>query len=159
MVAHSVVHLECDRTPYRVVLDNGRPLEARSLVIASGAQYNNPRHLNPERFVGQGIYYGATFIESQLCELDDLVVVGGGNSAGQAAVFLAQTARKVHMLVRSEHLSDSMSRYLIRRIEENPKITLRTLCRIEALEGDQHLASVRWRDQCRASGKHGDILD
>ena len=92
MVAHSVVRLECEKSPYRLVLENGKPLEARSVVIASGAQYNNPENLNLERFVGQGVYYGATFMEAQLCESEDLIVVGGGNSAGQAAVFLAQTA-------------------------------------------------------------------
>jgi len=122
MVAHSIVQLDCDKNPYRLILENGKPLEARAVVIASGAQYNNPQNLNLERFVGQGVYYGATFIEAQLCELEDLVVVGGGNSAGQAAVFLAQTARRVHMLVRSHRLSDSMSRYLVQRIEENPGI-------------------------------------
>jgi thioredoxin reductase (NADPH) len=116
-------------------------------VIASGAHYNNPGHLNLERFVGQGIYYGATFMESQLCELEDLIVVGGGNSAGQAAVFLAQTARKVHMLVRSEHLSDSMSRYLIRRIEENPGIEVHYRTEIVALEGETHLERVQWQDK------------
>lgn len=147
MVAHSVVQLNCDRSPYRLVLDNGKPLEARSVVIASGAQYNNPGHLNLERFVGQGIYYGATFIESQLCELEDLIVVGGGNSAGQAAVFLAQTARKVHMLVRSEHLSDSMSRYLIRRIEENPGIEVHFNTEVVALDGEAHLERVQWQDK------------
>lgn len=147
MVAHSVVQLDCDRSPYRVVLDNGRPLEARSLVIASGAQYNNPENLNLEKFVGQGVYYGATFIESQLCELEELIVVGGGNSAGQATVFLAQTARKVHMLVRSGRLSDSMSRYLIRRIEENPVIQVHYRTEIVALEGDTHLERVQWQDK------------
>jgi thioredoxin reductase (NADPH) len=157
MVAHSVVHLECDRSPYRVVLDNGRPLEARSLVIASGAQYNNPGHLNLERFVGQGIYYGATFMESQLCELEDLIVVGGGNSAGQAAVFLAQTARKVHMLVRSEHLSDSMSRYLIRRIEENPGIEVHYRTEIVALDGETHLERVQWQDKASLETTTQDI--
>jgi thioredoxin reductase (NADPH) len=147
MVAHSVVQLDCDRSPYRVVLDNGRPLEARSLVIASGAQYNNPENLNLEKFVGQGVYYGATFIESQVCELEELIVVGGGNSAGQAAVFLAQSARKVHMLVRSGRLSDSMSRYLIRRIEENPVIQVHYRTEIVALEGDTHLERVQWQDK------------
>src|ERR1700691_1220514 len=147
MVAHSVVHLECERSPYRGVLDNGRPLEARSLVIASGAQYNNPGHLNLERFVGQRIYYGATFMESQLCELEDLIVVGGGNSAGQAAVFLAQTARKVHMLVRSHQLSDTMSRYLIQRIEENPNIEVHYQTEITGLDGDTHLERVTWQNK------------
>jgi thioredoxin reductase (NADPH) len=127
------------------VLENGKPLEARSVVIASGAQYNNPENLNLERFVGQGVYYGATFMEAQLCESEDLIVVGGGNSAGQAAVFLAQTARKVHMLVRSQRLSDSMSRYLIQRIEENPGIEVHYKTEIVDLEGDTHLERVTWR--------------
>jgi thioredoxin reductase (NADPH) len=147
MVAHSVVQLECDKSPYRLVLENGKLLEARSVVIASGAQYNNPENLNLERFVGQGVYYGATFMEAQLCELEDLIVVGGGNSAGQAAVFLAQTARRVHMLVRSQRLSDSMSRYLIQRIEENPEIEVHYKTEIIELEGDTHLERVTWRDK------------
>ena len=147
MVAHSVVQLDCDKNPYRLVLENGKPLEARSVVIASGAQYNNPENLNLERFVGQGVYYGATFIEAQLCELEDLVVVGGGNSAGQAAVFLAQTARRVHMLVRSQGLADSMSRYLIQRIEENPGIEVHYKTELVCLEGDTHLERVTWREK------------
>jgi thioredoxin reductase (NADPH) len=147
MVAHSVVQLECDKSAYRLVLENGKLLEARSVVIASGAQYNNPENLNLERFVGQGVYYGATFMEAQLCESEDLIVVGGGNSAGQAAVFLAQTARRVHMLVRSQRLSDSMSRYLIQRIEENPGIEVHYKTEIVELEGDTHLERVTWRDK------------
>jgi thioredoxin reductase (NADPH) len=147
MVAHSVVRLECEKSPYRLVLENGKPLEARSVVIASGAQYNNPENLNLERFVGQGVYYGATFMEAQLCESEDLIVVGGGNSAGQAAVFLAQTARRVHMLVRSQRLSDSMSRYLIQRIEENPGIEVHYKTEVVSVEGDTHLERVTWRDK------------
>jgi thioredoxin reductase (NADPH) len=147
MVAHSVVRLECEKNPYRLVLENGKPLEARSVVIASGAQYNSPENLTLERFVGQGVYYGATFMEAQLCESEDLIVVGGGNSAGQAAVFLAQTARRVYMLVRSQRLSDSMSRYLIQRIEENPGIEVRYKAEIVDLEGDTHLERVTWRDK------------
>ena len=147
MVAHSVVRLECEKNPYRLVLENGKPLEARSVVIASGAQYNSPENLTLERFVGQGVYYGTTFMEAQLCESEDLIVVGGGNSAGQAAVFLAQTARRVYMLVRSQRLSDSMSRYLIQRIEENPGIEVRYKAEIVDLEGDTHLERVTWRDK------------
>ena len=100
MVAHRVVRLRCNRRPYEVVLDNGNALAARAIVISTGAQYNRPTLAHLKKFEGQGIYYGATYIESQLCEDQDVVVVGGGNSAGQAAVFLSQTARKVHMLVR-----------------------------------------------------------
>ena len=147
MVAHTVVQLDCDKNPYRLILENGKPLEARSVVIASGAQYNNPQNLNLERFVGQGVYSAATFMEAQLCESENLIVVGGGNSAGQAAVFLAQTARKVHMLVRSQRLSDSMSRYLIQRIEENPGIEVHYKTEIADLEGDTHLERVTWRDK------------
>jgi thioredoxin reductase (NADPH) len=96
------------------------------------------------------VYYGATFMEAQLCTGEEVIVVGGGNSAGQAAVFLAQTARRVHVLIRSDGLADSMSRYLIRRIEDNPAIVLHTQTTIVALEGSHHLERVRW--QARRSG-------
>ena len=145
MVAHSVTRLDCAKRPYEVVLDNGNRLAARSVVIATGAQYNKPAIASEDRFQCQGIYYGATFIESQLCENDDIVVVGGGNSAGQAAVYLSQTARRVHMLVRSHKLSDNMSRYLIQRIEENPKIELHLECEICGVEGEKHLEHVSWK--------------
>jgi thioredoxin reductase (NADPH) len=151
MLAHGVARLDCDRRPYKVVLDNGNRLAARAIVISTGAQYNKPRIPNLEKFEGQGIYYGATYMESQLCEHEDIVVVGGGNSAGQAAVFLSQTAGKVHMLVRSSQLSDTMSRYLIQRIEENPAIELHFKTEIVGLEGDAHLERVTWRSN--ASGE------
>jgi thioredoxin reductase (NADPH) len=151
MVAHGVVRLECARRPYKVVLDNGNQLAARSVVIATGAEYRRPPIANLEKFTGQGVYYGATFMEAQLCGNDDVIVVGGGNSAGQAAAFLAQTANKVHMLVRSSGLAESMSRYLIQRIEENPGIELHYNTEIVALEGDSQLEQVTWRN--RASGE------
>jgi thioredoxin reductase (NADPH) len=147
MLAHSVVRLDCNGGPYKVVLDNGSKLTARTIVISTGAQYKKPAIANLEKFEGQGIYYGATFMESQLCEQDEIVVVGGGNSAGQAAVFLSQTARKVHMLVRSGQLSDTMSRYLIRRIEENPAIELHYKTEIVKLEGETRLERVTWQDK------------
>ncbi len=146
MVAHSVVQLNCKRRPYEVVLDNGNVLAARAVVISTGAQYNKPPIANLKKFEGQGIYYGATYIESQLCEDEDVVVVGGGNSAGQAAVFLSQTARKVYMLVRSGELSDTMSRYLIRRITENPAIELHYKTEIVGLQGETQLERVSWLD-------------
>ena len=98
------------------------------------------------------MYYCATFNEAQLCRGEEVVVVGGGNSAGQAAVFLASTAKRVHMLVRSGGLAESMSRYLIRRIEENPAIDLRTCTEVVAVEGTDHLERVRWREKDRRSG-------
>jgi thioredoxin reductase (NADPH) len=129
------------------VLDNGNTLAARTVIIATGAHYNKPAISNLEKFKGQGVYYGATYMESQLCEGEAVVVVGGGNSAGQAAVFLAQSARKVYMLVRSGRHSDTMSRYLIQRIESNPAIELRYRAELVGLEGDKHLERVTWQDK------------
>jgi thioredoxin reductase (NADPH) len=147
MIAHSVVRLNCDRRPYEVLLDSGEALATRAIVIATGAQYNKPRLDNLEMFEGKGIYYGATYIESQLCGGDEVAVVGGGNSAGQAAVFLSQTTSKVHMLVRSGELSSTMSRYLIQRLTENPGIDLHLNTEIVGLEGDGRLERVTWRDR------------
>ena len=147
MVAHSVVKLECDHQPYKLFLEDGTVLSARAIVIATGAQYNKPEIADLQKFEGQGIYYGATYIEAQLCGNDDVIVVGGGNSAGQAAVFLSQTARKVHMLVRSGGLAESMSRYLIQRISENPAIDLHCNTEIARLEGDKQLERVGWKDK------------
>lgn len=147
MLAHSVVRLDCSSRPYGIVLDNGTTLAARAVVISTGAQYNKPQLANLPKFEGQGIYYGATHMESQVCAGEDVIVVGGGNSAGQAAVFLAQEGHKVHMLVRSERLSETMSRYLIQRIEENPGITLHFKTEITGLEGEAHLELVTWQDK------------
>lgn len=147
MVAHSIVKLNCDRRPYQLFLDDGNVLSARAIVIATGAQYNKPPIANLKKFEGQGVYYGATYIESQLCGDEEVIVVGGGNSAGQAAVFLSQTARKVYMLVRSKGLSETMSRYLIQRIAENPKIELHCNTEIVSLDGGDRLERVGWRDK------------
>lgn len=111
----------------------------------AGRAYTQAQKFGAE-VMDAGIYYGTTFVESQLCRDEEVVVVGGGNSAGQAAIFLAQTTKCVHMLVRSGGLAESMSRYLIRRIEENPAINLRTHTEIVALEGSGHLERVRWRN-------------
>src|SRR5205823_12253168 len=112
---------------------------ARSVIIATGAEYRRLALENLSQFEGNGVYYGATFVESQLCAAEDVIVVGGGNSAGQAAVFLVHTARHVYLLVRSGGLADSMSRYLVRRIEETPSISLLPNTEITALEGSNHL--------------------
>jgi thioredoxin reductase (NADPH) len=114
-------------------------------VIATGAQYRRLPLENLSRFEGAGGYYAATFVEAQLSSREEVIVVSGGNSAGQAAVFLAETTMRVHMLTRSAGLAESMSRYLIRRIEQTPTIVLRPHIEIEALEGGDHLESVRWR--------------
>lgn len=147
MVAHSIVKLDCAQRPYKLVLDNGTALSARAIVIATGAQYKKPAIPNLKKFEGQGVYYGATFMESQLCGGDDIIVVGGGNSAGQAAVFLSQAAGKVHMLVRSGGLAETMSRYLIQRITENPAIELHCRTELVGLEGETQLERVAWIDK------------
>ena len=147
MVGHSVARLDCAKRPYEVVLENGNRLATRAVVIATGAQYNKPDLSNFDKLQCQGIYFGATFMEAQYCGGDDVVVVGGGNSAGQAAVYLSETANKVHMLVRSGSLAQSMSRYLIQRIEENPKIELLLNTEISAIDGEKHLQHVTWRNK------------
>jgi thioredoxin reductase (NADPH) len=157
MIAHDVVQLDCEKRPYKVVLDNGTKLATRALVIATGAQYKKPHIPNLQKFEGQGVYYGATYMEAQLCENEDVIVVGGGNSAGQAAVYLSQTARKVYMLVRSGQLSDTMSRYLIQRIEQNPAIELHYKTEVVGLEGNEHLESVTWRDNATGQSSVHDI--
>jgi thioredoxin reductase (NADPH) len=151
MVARSVTRLNCDSRPYRLTLDDGHEVAARTVVLATGAQYNKPALANIEAFSGRGIYYNATFMEAQLCSGQQVVVIGGGNSAGQAAVYLAQHTAGVTMLVRSASLADTMSRYLIQRIEENPRIRLHYQSELTHLEGDGHLKSVSWRN--RATGQ------
>ncbi|MGC2480078.1 MAG: FAD-dependent oxidoreductase [Candidatus Sulfotelmatobacter sp.] len=147
LVASSVTKLNCERRPYELSVDCGQTIRARTVVIASGAQYNKPAIDNLKKFEGQGVYYGDTYIEAQLCGNEEVAVIGGGNSAGQAAVYLSQTARKVHMVVRARQLSDTMSRYLIQRIEENPAIELHYRTEIVGLDGDTQLERVTWRDK------------
>ena len=156
MLIAKAARLICDRKPYVVELENGSQIFARTVVIATGAQYRKPSIENLSRFEGAGIYYSATFVETQLCGGEEVVVVGGGNSAGQAAVFLAQTTKRVHLLVRSTSLVSSMSRYLIRRIEESPTIIFRPQTEIVAVEGGRdHLESVYWRNnQTGQTEKH-----
>jgi thioredoxin reductase (NADPH) len=144
-VARSALRLGCER-PYRVELGAGVVVQARAIVIATGARYRKPDLPNLAQFEGLGVYYGATQVEAAFCSGEDVIVVGGGNSAGQAAVFLSEAGRNVTMMVRRTGLAESMSRYLIRRIQETPNITLLTETRITALEGDARLERVTWRD-------------
>ncbi|MGH9421800.1 MAG: NAD(P)/FAD-dependent oxidoreductase, partial [Thermoanaerobaculia bacterium] len=155
IIAEAATHLDCARqSAYTIQVDDGARIPARAIIIATGAEYRKLPLDNIQRFEGEGIYYGASFIESQLCEGDEVIVVGGGNSAGQAAVFLAQTARMVNMLIRSKGLAESMSRYLIRRIEENPRITLRPCTELTALRGNDHLESVEWSTNSGPKEEH-----
>jgi thioredoxin reductase (NADPH) len=151
LVGQRVVEVDCDQKPYRLSLENGGILQARSIIIATGAQYNKPDIANLRQFEGNGIYYAATFMESQLCGGDEVIVIGGANSAGQAAVFLAETAHKVYMLVRGKTLSETMSRYLTQRITKHPVIELHLETELLSLEGDARLERVTWID--RSSGE------
>ena len=146
LIARSATQLACDRKPYAIAIDNGSRVLARTVIIATGAAYRRLALKNLAQFEGVGVYYGATVVEAQMCGGEEVIVVGGGNSAGQAAVFLAQTARRVHLLIRSGGLAASMSRYLIQRIEETPAIVFRPHTEIMAFEGGDHLERVRWRD-------------
>jgi len=157
MIAKCAKRLACDRKPYAIEMDDNQRVPARAVIIATGAVYRRLSLDNAARLEGAGIYYGATFVEAQLCREEEVVVVGGGNSAGQAATFLAQSSKCVHMLVRSESLAASMSRYLIRRIEENPAIDLRTCTEIVTVEGADHLERVRWRDNRTGKTETHDI--
>ena len=146
LIARGATALTCDRKPYRVDIGEAT-VPARTIIIATGAQYRKPDIANLSSFEGAGVYYSATFMEAQLCGAEDVIVVGGANSAGQAAVFLSQTAARVLVLVRGTGLADSMSRYLIRRIEEIPNIKVQVNAEIVALEGDAHLEHVQWSDK------------
>ncbi len=146
IIAKGATRLACDRKPYALELTDGQRLPARAVIIATGAEYRRLPINSLPRFEGAGVYYAATFMEAQLCAGEEVIVVGAGNSAGQAAVFLARTARRVHMLIRSQGLADTMSRYLIRRIEDHPAIVRHVHTEIVSLEGNGHLERVGWRD-------------
>jgi thioredoxin reductase (NADPH) len=144
-VARVAMGLHCSAENLRVACAGGGSVQGRSVIVATGAAYRKLSVPGLERFDGVGVYYGATQMEAQLCRGEEIVVVGGGNSAGQAAMFLSGIAKHVHLLVRGAGLSDTMSRYLIRRIEESPTITLRSYTQIESLEGEGRLERVGWR--------------
>jgi thioredoxin reductase (NADPH) len=157
MLIARVTKIVCDNEPYIIEVENGTRIPTRTILIATGAQYRKLPLKNLSQFEGAGVYYGATYVERQLCVSDEVIVVGGGNSAGQAAVFLAQTTKRVNILVRSASLATSMSRYLIRRIEESPNIIVLPNTQIVALEGNNHLDSVQWRNSQTGQTEKHDI--
>jgi thioredoxin reductase (NADPH) len=144
-IGRTVVRLDCDSRPYRLHLSDGQVLRTRAIVIATGAKYRKLDLASLPRFEGAGVYYSATYLESQGCSGEEAAIVGGANSAGQAAVFLSGFATRVHVLVRGPGIAESMSRYLIQRIENTPNVVLRTRTQIEELEGESGLEKVRWR--------------
>jgi len=147
LIAKTAVRLDCSRKPYRVRLDggNGDALLARTIIIATGVEYRKLAIDNLHRFENAGVYYAATQMERRMCADEEVAVVGGANSAGQAAVFLAETAKRVHMVIRADALSDTMSRYLISRIDAHPRVEQHTRTELVGLEGNGHLERVSWR--------------
>jgi len=143
--AYSALHLNCNQRPYAIEFANGHAVRTHTVIIATGADYRQLSLDNASRFLDMGIYYAATTTEARRCGTAEVIVVGGGNSAGQAAVYLAGTCKRVNLLVRANGLTDSMSQYLIRRIADTPNITLRTRTEITALEGEDQLARVTWK--------------
>jgi len=143
--AYSALRLNCDERPYAIEFANGHSVRTHAVIIATGAEYRQLALENASRFLGTGIYYAATITEARRCGTAEVIVVGGGNSAGQAAVYLAATCKHVNLLVRANGLADSMSQYLIRRITDTPNITLRTRTEITSLQGEEQLARVTWK--------------
>lgn len=143
-ISRAVVGIDCTTRPYRLELEDGTQVIARAVVIATGARYRTLDVPNYARYEGQGIHYAATAMEAQLCNSQDVVVVGGGNSAGQAAIFLSRTVSHVYMLVRATSLAATMSDYLVQRIEASSRITLLTQTQIVELAGEKDLQHVAW---------------
>ncbi len=144
-IARSARTFECLHPPYRIGLDDGNMLQARTIVIATGSRYRRLSVEGASHYDGNGVYYGATQLEAPMCKNEEVAIVGGGNSAGQAAVFLADFARHIHLVVRGPNLSSTMSKYLVSRITASKHISLRTLTTIEALEGENRLERIRWK--------------
>jgi thioredoxin reductase (NADPH) len=143
-ISRMVAGIEGDGGPFSLRLDDDRRVRARAVVVATGARYRKLRVPGYERFEGQGVHYAATAMEAQLCGGQEVVIVGAGNSAGQAAVFLARTARCVHILCRKGGLAETMSDYLVQRIDSSPRIALHPWTEITGLAGDECLSEVTW---------------
>src|SRR5580693_2380443 len=161
MIPVEVKALDCSRKDgtFGLKLESGEVLQARSVVVASGARYRRPEIANLADFEGRGVWYWASPIEARLCAEQDIVLVGGGNSAGQAAVFLSGHARRVNMVIRGGGLGASMSRYLIERIEATPNIDLVFHTEVVGLEGrdEAALERVRWRSRLSGEEQTYDI--
>jgi thioredoxin reductase (NADPH) len=155
MIPMAVTALDCTCRDgvFDLKLDGGDVLRARTVVVASGARYRRPDIENLADFEGRGVWYWASPIEARLCASQEIVLVGGGNSAGQAAVFLAGHARKIHMMIRGGGLGASMSRYLIERIEAASNIELVFNTEVIGVEGAKDLSLERVRYRSRLSGE------
>jgi thioredoxin reductase (NADPH) len=152
-----VVGLDVSARPYTLETGGGQSIRGRTVVISTGAAYRRLPVGNAGDYEGRGIYFGATFMEARMCGNEEVVIVGGGNSAGQAAVFLSQHAKHVHIAIRSDSLEHSMSKYLIQRIEASPRITLHPHTEITALFGDGALEAIELTDNLSGESRRADI--
>lgn len=146
LISRAVTSLDCSIRPFRLALDDGRFVQARAVVVATGVSYRKLNLPDYDRFESQGIYYAASGMEARLCQAQEVVIVGGGNSAGQAAMFLSRQASHVHMLVRGDGLAETMSDYLVQRILLSRRITVRAHTEVTGLEGDGFLRAITWRN-------------
>lgn len=146
-IARSAASLDCSRTPYRLTLDGGCMVQGRTIVVATGARYRRLPIAGFEKFEGQGVHYAATAMEAQLCAGEEVAIVGGGNSAGQAAVYLSGVVRHVHMIIRGDGLAATMSEYLIERIRRSASVTVHPGSEVTALAGEGWLREVAWADR------------
>ena len=147
----------CRERPFRIFLEGGDAVRARTVVVASGARYRKLSVDNLEKFEGQNVHYAATAIEAGLCGGSEVVVIGGGNSAGQAAVFLSQHANHVHMLVRGPEMAASMSDYLVGRIHASPQITLYQNTELCEIGGDEAMQRAAWRHRRTGEVTRADV--
>ncbi len=143
-ISRDVTDMQSVAGGYCIALEGGKRVFARAIVVATGARYKRLDVPNYRKFEYQGVHYAATAMEAARCVGKEVVVVGGGNSAGQAALFLALSASHVHLLIRGDGLKATMSAYLIQRIASSNRITLHTHSEVVSLDGDTHLRSVTW---------------
>lgn len=157
VISRAVAGIDCGGPLFRVTLDDGQVLTARAVIVATGARYRRLDVPGIERLEGQGVHYAATAMEGRLCAGEEVVVVGGGNSAGQAAQFLSRLASHVHILVRGGGLGETMSDYLVQRLGQSPNVTLHTQAQLTALDGDERLRRVTWESGDTARAQTHDI--
>jgi thioredoxin reductase (NADPH) len=147
LVPRNVTSLERDGETFVARIDDGRQVRARAVIIATGVQYRRLPLDRLEDFEGAGIYYAATEAEARYCRGSEVVVIGGGNSAGQAAMYLSRSAKHVHVLVRGDSLASSMSEYLSSRLFADPSISIHFQSQVTRLEGEDTLERVTWHDK------------
>ncbi|MEM7398327.1 MAG: FAD-dependent oxidoreductase [Pseudomonadota bacterium] len=157
-VSCAVKAVDCSEPVFRIELEDSSVVRATALIAATGATYRKIDVEGLEGYEGAGVHYAATAMEANLCGGSPVVIVGGGNSAGQAAVFLARHAVHVHLLVRGKGLADSMSRYLVERIDAAADITLHTSCQVTRIGGDTGLEWIEWFDGTKGATVHQEAV-